>query len=282
MLHFLFISCSLLHGGRTDGKQLGLFHFRSSAAACFSFCFGTNTHVLWWVHHNWTLQLLCPSGQCSGNGPSRPWWCSPRRTCLWSDGCSKVWWFSSGPPVHRCPVWTKRESFDKKSGLTLWVFRNSGTFCLLFWLFACVLRFPSVTDCKNAFITPECTHTLAHAHCGLSPAVTPRSRQMGDICSLEIFLHYCHRGTSLNVCFPAPVLMRMCLLKWWSTWQKTFTRHHARTDHMCDSVLSSRASRVMFARCTTFAAQNKVNSRLLRRSVLPDIVCRIHTEPASI
>ena len=106
----------------------------------------------------------------------------------------------------------------------------------------------------NKFITQECTHTHTDTHCGLSPAVTPHSRQMGDICSLEIFLHYCHRGTSLNVCFPDPVLMRTCLLKWWSTWQKTFTQHHAPTDHMCDSVLSSRASRVMFARCTTFAA----------------------------
>lgn len=153
--------------------------------------------------------------------------------------------------------------------------KNSECTCPLFLcVFVCVLSFPLVVDSGDTFITLECTRT--HKHSGLSPAVTPHSRQMGDICSLEIFLHYCHRGTSLNVCFPAPVLMRTCLLKWWSTWQRTFTQRHAPTDHMCDSVLSSRASRVMSARCTTFAVQNKVNSRLLCRTVVPDIVHSIH------
>lgn len=124
MLHFLFISCS--PAWRSYG-------WKKSSAYCatftqvqpfvFPFRLGTNTHVLWSVHRNWTLQLLCPSGRCSGNGPSRPWSCSPRRKCLWSDGCSKVWWFSSGPPVRRCPVGSKRRSLDKNGGLTLWVIR---------------------------------------------------------------------------------------------------------------------------------------------------------------
>lgn len=92
---------------------------------------------------------------------------------------------------------------------------------------------------------------------GLSPAVTPHSRQMGDICSLEILLHYCHWGTSLNVCFPAPVLMRTCLLKWWSAWHETFTLRHALNDHTC--VMAAKPT----ARYAASSAQNKVKSRLL-------------------
>lgn len=115
------------------------------------------------------------------------------------------------------------------------------------WVFvAC--HFPPEAEVGKTFVS--LTHTHAHTHKGLYPAVTPHSRQMGDICSLEIFLHYCHRGTSLNVCFPALLLMRTCLLKWWSTWQRTFTWRRARTDHTCDSVLSGGAGWVTSARCT--------------------------------
>lgn len=149
-------------------------------------------------------------------------------------------------------------------------FRNSGCVHLLSVLLV------SHRWLMQEYIYHTGAHTYTQAGSGLSPAVTPHSRQMGDICSLEIFLHYCQRGISLNVCFPAPVLMRTCLLKWWSTWRWTFTRHHAPTDHTCDGVLSSRAGRVMSARCTTFAAQNKVSSRVLCSSLVPDIVHRIH------
>lgn len=99
------------------------------------------------------------------------------------------------------------------------------------------------------------SHKRAHMQSGLSPAVTPHSRQTGDICSLEIFLHYCHRGTSLNVCFPAPVLMRTCLLKWWSAWLRTFTLRRVPTDHMCDG---ERASRQM--RCLLCSEQGQIKT----------------------
>lgn len=183
-----------------------------------------------------------------------------------------------GPGTNTQTAAVSLQSEEKKGLISkvAWpcVFQKLCASVLVVCVFVCVLSFPSVADSRETFITRGCTYT--HTHSGLSPAVTPHSRQMGDICSLEIFLHYCHRGTSLNVCFPAPVLMRTCLLKWWSTWQRTFTLRHAPTDHTCDSVLSSRAGRVMSARCTTFAAPNKVNWRLLRNSVVPDIVHSIH------
>ena len=193
---------------------------------------------------------------------------------------------ASRPPMpclepRQTPQWaSKMERFNKQSGLTLCVSETPVACTCCFFSRACL--FVSYHSHRwlivGIHLSHRNAHTTAHTqtHSGLSPAVTPHSRQMGDICSLEIFLHYCHRGTSLNVCFPAPVLMRTCLLKWWSTWQRTFTQRHAPTDHMCGSVLSSRASRVMSARCTTFAAQNKVNSRLLCSPVVPDIVHSIH------
>lgn len=98
----------------------------------------------------------------------------------------------------------------------------------------CLLSFVSYWSHWWVKVGTHLSHKRAHMQSGLSPAVTPHNRQMGDICSLEIFLHYCQWGTSLNVCFPAPVLMRTCLLKWWSAWHRTFTLRRAPTDHMCD------------------------------------------------
>lgn len=177
------------------------------------------------------------------------------------------------------------ERFNKQIGLTLcvWVcvcFRNSSSAYLS--TLVCLHLVVPITGWLEEHIYHTGVHAYTRTHTrmhpptqtvGSSPAVTPHSRQMGDICSLEIFLHYCHRGTSLNVCFPAPVLMRMCLLKWWSTWQRTFTRRHARTDHTCDSVLSSPASsgyvcQMHYLRCSE-QGQRKSAAQLHARYSMP-------------
>lgn len=165
-----------------------------------------NTHALWSVPRNWTLQLLCLSVQCSGNGQSRPWWCFPHRRCQWSGGCSRVWWLSWEPPVRWCPVRTETAHSALISKVASLCSRTAGQ---------------SSAECLSPSRVQE--DMITHQHTQgppPSPAVSSCSRQMGDSCSLEIFLHYCHQGTSLNVCFQAPVLMRTCLLKWWSTWQR--------------------------------------------------------------
>lgn len=272
---FLFISCWLCrtrrgHAQTSPQTQTGLCLLFSPPRSLQLWALLWFTHVLWSTRRNWTLQRLCPSGRCSGSGPSRPWSCSPRRKCQWSAGCSKVSWLSSAPPVRRCPVQNQDETKATTHTETTRLGQSGSTLCVcrtLRWTRACrslllclfvSYNFPSVAEGeKYIYLSPHHTHTHTlthtHTHKGLYPAVTPHSRQMGDICSLEIFLHYCHRGTSLNVCFPALVLMRTCLLKWWSTWQRTFTWRRARTDHTCDSVLSGGAGRVTSARCTTLA-----------------------------
>lgn len=118
---------------------------------------------------------------------------------------------ASRPPM---PCWNRKapfslesHSFNKQSAFN--VFLDSGS--VQCWVF--------VFQQGSGIHYYTGIHTQKHT--GTSPDVTPHSRQMGDSCSLEIFLHYCHQGTSLNVCFQAPVLMRTCLLKRWSTWQRT-------------------------------------------------------------